>query len=427
MKSYAYALLVAGSLSCFAQAPVAPVVAKGDLYVLTIGVEPKLTNRGKNDPYARDAGHIAESLAAAKPFYQQIHRTVLGGAEATPAAVTNALRRITGKVGANDVLFVHFSTHGNWEAKGGFTFSLIGQKPPPVWAELDGREVVRMLGAIPGRAILSLDTCAAEGIIPAQPKNVTPRVSYLVACGKQESSVGNGDSVKRPHGVYVAAFCEALAGRADTNRDGTVTWGEVVDWLPQRTAGVNPEQHAAFRLPPDMRNLPLGKVESAPIATGSPGKPPLIAEGARNPFGLPDVEHPFGPAVKEFIQGTRLAGSDADENAPAWTAVAAPGAASIDGQWASRWKDTGDWTTGRATIRTKGDRIYILYRDSGGRYLFELRYGQGNTQRLVGRYVNLGDEDDNGPWVGRIIGNDRIDGKWNGGRWDFRRVATPAP
>jgi hypothetical protein len=164
---------------------------------------------------------------------------------------------------------------------------------------------------------------------------------------------------------------------------------------------------------------------------GSPAKSQsLIAEGARNPFGLPDVEHPFGPALKEFLQSTRIAGGDADDNATNWTAVAVSGASSVDGQWASRWKDTGEWTAGRATIRTKGDRVYILYRDGGARYLFELRYGNNgaNPQRLVGRYVNLGDEEDNGPWVGRIIGNDRIDGKWTGGRWDFRRViGTPAP
>ena len=54
----ALTIFLAVALHSMAQAPAA--APKGDLYVLSISVEPKLTNRGCNDPYARDAGHIAE-------------------------------------------------------------------------------------------------------------------------------------------------------------------------------------------------------------------------------------------------------------------------------------------------------------------------------------------------------------------------------
>lgn len=75
----------------------------------------------------------------------------------------------------------------------------------------------------------------------------------------------------------------------------------------------------------------------------------------------------------------------------------------------------------------KDERTFILYRDAQARYLFELRRQKPGTTdqpgpRLIGTYVNLADENDTGPWVGLLVGNDRIDGKWQGGRWDFRRI-----
>jgi len=41
--------------------------------------------------------------------------------------------------------------------------------------------------------------------------------------------------------------------------------------------------------------------------------------------------------------------------------------------------------------------------------------------RLVGRYLNLDTPSDSTPWVGLIVGGERIDGQWAMGRWDLRR------
>jgi hypothetical protein len=39
----------------------------------------------------------------------------------------------------------------------------------------------------------------------------------------------------------------------------------------------------------------------------------------------------------------------------------------------------------------------------------------------VGRYINLGNPAITQPWVGLIVDNRRIDGRWPNGRLDFRR------
>ena len=40
---------------------------------------------------------------------------------------------------------------------------------------------------------------------------------------------------------------------------------------------------------------------------------------------------------------------------------------------------------------------------------------------LVGKYINLTNPEIVRPWIGRIVSNARIDGRWTGGRLDFRR------
>jgi hypothetical protein len=44
-----------------------------------------------------------------------------------------------------------------------------------------------------------------------------------------------------------------------------------------------------------------------------------------------------------------------------------------------------------------------------------------NRQRLVGKYINLSNPAITRPWVGLIVSDQRIDGRWTNGRLDFRR------
>lgn len=151
----------------------------------------------------------------------------------------------------------------------------------------------------------------------------------------------------------------------------------------------------------------------------------------RNPFGLEDIaEDFFGGELEEWAALVELSGGRDDPNAEAWAPLSAQGGFdSIDGKWSSRWSESAKsdlaWTTGTATIESVGDRVFFLYRNGEDEYLCEaLREGN----RLVGTYLNVDPlmSDDNGPWVGLIVGTDRIDGEWLDGRWDFRRVAPDA-
>lgn len=163
---------------------------------------------------------------------------------------------------------------------------------------------------------------------------------------------------------------------------------------------------------------------------------PLVGLGqgvkkARNPFGVADVPHPDAKDVKDFVARvkTRLKADDKDANAVQWTKEATQGRrGTLDGEWEQRWNGGSAGATtiaGKATIRTLGDRVYILFKDSTNTtYLLDLKR-EGNY--LIGRYMNQGEPSDSTPWFGIIVDDERIDGIWTEGRWDSRRKLDGQP
>ena len=151
--------------------------------------------------------------------------------------------------------------------------------------------------------------------------------------------------------------------------------------------------------------------------------------GSRNPFGVMDVPNPNDFEVARFA-ATATLGAFADANAEPW-GTANEGDGSIEGNWSSRWNGGADptipgdaadkWKTGPAEARVLGDRIYLRFDwDSGARKgLIDARHD--GSQRLVGKYINLSNPAITRPWIGLIVSEQRIDGRWPQGRLDFRR------
>jgi len=156
----------------------------------------------------------------------------------------------------------------------------------------------------------------------------------------------------------------------------------------------------------------------------------------RNPFGVRDAPDPNGRDVEDFAATfARLrADADADDpNAPPWPEHADAGAPgdSIEGPWCSRWNGGADpavpddrkenWKPGHAKLAIDGGRVYILFDWHHGTRQALIDARRNGAHRLVGRYINLGNPEITRPWVGLIVDNRRIDGRWTNGRLDFRR------
>jgi hypothetical protein len=157
-----------------------------------------------------------------------------------------------------------------------------------------------------------------------------------------------------------------------------------------------------------------------------------ISRHTRNPFGTMDVPEPNGPDVIEFAAAASLEGQDDDANAAAWAGLPyAAGAGSLEGRWFSRWNGGADptiagdapekWKQGQAELRLKDDRAYLLFDWDNGKRKGLIEARRDGATRLVGKYINLTNPEIVRPWIGLIVGGDRIDGCWTGGRLDFRR------
>jgi hypothetical protein len=152
----------------------------------------------------------------------------------------------------------------------------------------------------------------------------------------------------------------------------------------------------------------------------------------RNPFGVMDVPDPNDADVTRFAAGATLEGSADDANAAPWGTVEGTNRPdTIEGNWSSRWNGGADptipgdaadkWKPGRGEARIAGDRVYLYFDwDSGARKgLIDAK--REGPERLVGKYINLTSPAITRPWVGKIVDQRRIDGRFPEGRLDFRR------
>jgi hypothetical protein len=190
------------------------------------------------------------------------------------------------------------------------------------------------------------------------------------------------------------------------------------------------EQTVSLRQPADGTAVAVGERQMR-SESGDDRNTTAGAE-IRNPFGVMDVPDPNDQEVMQFADTATLEGSSDDENAATW--VTPDGTSqhdTVEGNWSSRWNGGADptiagdaadkWKQGHAEARILGERLYLRFDwDNGARQgLIDAR--REGPQRLVGKYINLSNPSITRPWIGQIIGDRRIDGRWTQGRLDFRR------
>jgi hypothetical protein len=150
----------------------------------------------------------------------------------------------------------------------------------------------------------------------------------------------------------------------------------------------------------------------------------------RNPFNVMDVPEPDDQDVQMFTAAASLEGGADDANAQPWKIPDERGHA-VEGYWSSRWNGGADpaipgdakekWKHGCAQIRVVGDRMYLLFDWHRGARRGLIDVKRKGADRLIGKYINLTNPAITRPWIGLIVSDDRIDGRWTEGRLDFRR------
>lgn len=236
-----------------------------DLFILSVGVESHDTQSGAHDQYAGDARFVREALQRTESLYVTTHSRVLAGKAATRSAVLDGLDWLVRSADDDDLTIVFFSVHGDGNPKAGYHLNLFetgNEGQPQVLKDVELTAAVKKLK---GKAIILVDACRAGGMIPASALTGT-KAAFFPGCRPEEETDGQHAFFDRPHGWYVIALCEALDGRADANRDGAVTLGEIETYLPNRAKQWEGGQNAFLIGSDELRNLRL----SAPNSVHDP-------------------------------------------------------------------------------------------------------------------------------------------------------------
>jgi hypothetical protein len=222
----------------------------GTLHLLSFGVGAPMEGPPVDDLYGRDADFIVGALKRSPSAWKRVETRFVSGKECTPERLRAELDRLVKNAKSGDLVFVHASTHGTTENG---LLRLDSESAKVIDADI----LSASLAKLPCPALVTIDACESGGAV----RSALPKKSaWLLGCTEMQSTSGQTDDPKVPHGFLVLALCEALRGDADADRDGLVTIGELFKWVPSRAkllALGECEQDAVVVLPADLAKLPL--------------------------------------------------------------------------------------------------------------------------------------------------------------------------
>lgn len=187
-----------------------PNKATGDLYFVAIGQQAnwKFLPEG----FARVVRDQGKSL------YREIHGRVLVGPTATKTQLMEGLDWMCANAKAGDLVMLFIACHGSCNAAGESVFAT---RTGPVRP----REIKAKLAKLPCPAVVVNDACQS-GNWPKESEGdpMPPNVTALCCCLATQNS-----------GIeFDITLFEALAGKADFNRDGVVDLDEVMKYCASR-------------------------------------------------------------------------------------------------------------------------------------------------------------------------------------------------
>jgi len=395
----------------------AGAVREGTLRVLSFGLGAPLPGPPVDDLYGRDAVFFADAVKRAASAWSKVETTAISGLDCTPERLRSELERLEKAAVASDFVIVHASTHGTTEDK---LLRLEGAKKV-----IDANVLAASLARLPCPSLVSIDACQAGGAVHSP---LPAKSAWLLGSSETQSTSGQGDDPKVPHGFQVLALCEALRGDADADHDGVITVGELCAWVPQRATSLarfSCYQDSVVILPPALAALPLTR------ATSDEKKPlwTMRKVESRNPWGIADVTElakDAGTAEKLIADLKARAGKG-----KAWIGsegIAKPVGTGLEkgleGVWVSR-RGANEAeqlkNQGRIEIVATGRTFFAVVLDPNGGYLIEALRDPADPNRLSGRWSTIDSTKPSSRWEGRIVDSRRIDGQAPGVAWDFRR------
>ncbi len=192
---------------------------------------------------AGDARAFRDALLAAgrAPTTRVAEPVLLTDAQASGAGIRAALAAMAGRVRLGDLFVLYMAGHGV-AVNGDYTFlpqDLLYRNNESLREGLGGEELSTLLSRInSNKTVVVLDTCSSGGFrLPGRSLGEKGAIDKLARQSGQVVFAAAGDerlaleSPDNQRGLYTGALLRALAGAADTDRDGLVGVREAADYV----------------------------------------------------------------------------------------------------------------------------------------------------------------------------------------------------
>jgi WD40 repeat protein len=258
-----------------AAVPPANDLLKPNLYALIVGVSDYAAPNLKLGYAAEDAGNFATALQNQRGgLYGVVETRLITDRDATRSSVVEGLEWLEKQVTSRDVGVVFIAGHGVSDEKQNYWFLPADAIPERMrTTAVSQYDIKRTLQALPGKALLFLDTCHAGQAMANGTRRGTVDVNALV---NELSAAENGviafaSSTGREvstecddwnNGAFAKAIVEGLVeGRADLLRNGAITLSELDAYVANRVKTLTGgEQRPVLIRPSTVPDFPIALI-----------------------------------------------------------------------------------------------------------------------------------------------------------------------
>jgi uncharacterized caspase-like protein len=212
-------------------------VAEAKTFALIVGVSeyPKMPKDLWLQYPKADAAGLAKQLAV--PPDQLL---LLTDGQATTAALRDAFKTFLKRPGKDDTVFIFIAGHGNVDDSGAYILTSDSDPSNLKGTALPMGEVQQLVEgelSTAGHVVFLADVCRAGmigsiklGGVVEQIGDAPGELLGLMAARPRELSV-EGPEFGGGHGAFTDSVLRGLGGAADTDHDGIVTAGELIDYV----------------------------------------------------------------------------------------------------------------------------------------------------------------------------------------------------
>ncbi|MFO1358354.1 caspase family protein [Plasticicumulans sp.] len=240
---------------------------KPRLFVFAAGVGQYLNAQVPTLLYpAKDASDFASVLQRQEGrLYREVKVRVPQRPDRT--AIEAGLNWLKREVQEGDVAVLMLAGHGVTDEAGRYQFLPLDADPAKLDStSLPGREISRMLSALPGKVLVFLDTCHAGALRSAVRDSNIDRLTIDLTQPENgvivfSASTSNGSAQEDPawgNGAFTKALLEGLGGKADFFKEGQVTLTTLDTYLSRRVPELtNKQQQPTTSKPNTISDFPI--------------------------------------------------------------------------------------------------------------------------------------------------------------------------